>query len=206
MKRLLALTVVLGFAVAAPATAQTVSGQINLAGSVAAACSVVAGPPGFTSGAFASTYTFTPMTDGTGQLNAGTFGVATSASAGNPVNVSAQVSCNTGTPNVALAVEPMSQGDAGSAGSSVTGTIDFTGAAVITTTSGTVTFPPVGISTSTAAPGGTATAPKTALTAPLSTTANPNLVIYAYNFATRNGPVLEPGTYNGYVQVTVTPN
>jgi hypothetical protein len=195
-----AATAALGFA-AAPASAQ-VTGTLNLTGVVTGVCSVQAGPAGFTTGSFSSTYTFTPMTDGTGHLNAATFGVASGATAGNPVQVSAEVMCNTGAPKVALLVEPLSQGDVGSGASSVSGTIDFTGEADIVTGAGTTKIIK---STAGSTPGVGATVPAAAMPAALAIV-NPNVTLYAYTFATRNGPLLEPGTYNGEVQVTITPN
>jgi hypothetical protein len=202
-----AATAVLGLAAAAPASAQSVTGTLNLTGTVAGVCSITASNGTVTGPNFSKTVTFAngggSMVDVTGQLDASLFTNATSATGTNPVNVQAEVVCNVGTPNVTLTVTPLSMGTLGSA--PLSGVVDFTGAAVITTTGGSQTFPVGGLSSSTAAPTGQASTGQQALSSPLALT-NPNLVIYAYNFGTRGGPYLLPGTYNGQVQVTISPN
>lgn len=198
MKRLFALTAAaaLGLsAFAGSASAQAVTGSVNVTGSVTASCYVgsVGSPTGST---FSGTIPLGELDDTTtGELKSGLSGSTSGTPAG---SASFNVVCNGGNANVTLSATQLSTGS-GTAPTGYSRNINYSTdlvAALTPSGSKTLTYSTVGLPAATA----------DTLGGRLANTAN-DITVKVYNLAAENGAssILEAGSYSSTISVSITP-
>lgn len=187
MKKFAFLAIAASAAIASPATAQNVTGTINLTGKVDAKCSVTSSPAGST---FTDTVPFGELSQANGTLRSGLatdFGTR-----------SATVVCNTGTPTIS--VDSTALATTATAAAGYSNTINFNANVVVATT---------------AANSGPFQNDSTA--APLAATAigggslansSGNIQITTNNYRTTNltDILVASPTYTGSIKIVIAPN
>lgn len=181
--------------IAMPAAAQTVTGTVNITGSVAPKCQVIDGG-GAASGSFTSTVDLGELSQSNGLLR-------TSASLSSQFNAggtgSAQLTfrvvCTTAAPGVNVNADPIV--NAATAPAGYANRVDY---------QADVAFSLVGPASQSVSNDSTAAATAASLTNRLTGTGN-NVVITATNFRTPNATdVMVAGSYNGLITVTISPS
>lgn len=184
MKKLALIAMTAAAAIASPAMAQTVTGTINLTGTVSPKCFVVPG----SGSTFGETVNFGALDAADGTLRSGldtTFATR-----------SATVKCTSGNPTVAVTANPLATG--ASAPTGYANTINYTASVAVDAT---------GLNNGpfTDASGG-AGAAAAAVGSPLANTTG-NVRITTSGYATANATdLLVAGTYNGSIVVVISPN
>lgn len=194
MKKSLMIGAAVASALAVPAGAQTVTGTINITGTVASKCAVVGGGSATT---FTDNVNLGELAQANGTLEASGTLAARFLGAGGAAPAF-RVVCNSATPRVAVDATELTT--AGAVGAGYTNRIDYTAhVTVARAAGGTVTFD----NATTAG----ASAPTTVGGA-ISGAAGNNVTVTADNFVTTAGPtaLLVAGTYNGQIAVTITPS
>jgi hypothetical protein len=194
MKKFLMIGAACASVLAAPASAQSVAGQVNITGTVTARCAIVGG---------ASTTAFTDnvnlgelaKADGTLEATGTLASRFTGAGGGAPAF---RVVCNSANPKVAVDATELTTAGAASAG--YTNRIDYTAHVTVAKAAGA----PAVINNDTTA----IATPATALGGPISGAPGNNVTITADAFQTTAGAtaLLVAGTYNGQILVTITPS
>ncbi|MGN6357479.1 MAG: hypothetical protein ACTHLU_08375 [Novosphingobium sp.] len=173
-------------AIATPSMAQTVTGTINMTGTVAPKCTVSGQDPT----AFSDTVQFNELAATNGTLRSGLatdFGTR-----------SASVVCTTATPKITVWAKPLAA--TATAPSGYANSIDYTASVAVSTT-GANAGPFTDVST------GGATGPTTIGGGRLSNAANNiNITTANYNTNGNNTDILVADSYVGSVVVTITPN
>lgn len=189
--------------IAVPAAAQTVTGTVNVTGTVGNRCSVVL-PAGASSSTFSGTIALGTLDDADGTLRDNLIGSTTAAPA-DGLHVTTRVVCNTAAPVVTISATAMQV-----AGGTLTGatgysdTINYIAQVEVDKVGATSEFRRYNTATSAAPAGSTATG---ALTAPISPAAGDNVDVSVFALASEgaNTNVLAAGNYLGVVTVTVSP-
>ncbi|MBB3860355.1 hypothetical protein GGQ88_001621 [Novosphingobium hassiacum] len=198
MKKFLLLSAGVAIAAAAnPAAAQSVTGTVNVTGSVAGRCSVVA-PGGSAVQTFSGTIGLGQLDEDDGTLKSSLEGTTAGASGGTPVET--RVVCTSASVNIDVTAETLANGTRGTApASGYANEINYTAEMQVALASGSsdnkVTF-----DTATAA-----TATKTV--GRLAASGN-NVTVKAYGFATKGGAsgLLVAGDYTSTITVNVAPS
>jgi len=194
MKKFLMIGAAVASALAVPAGAQTVTGTINITGTVTSKCAIVGG---------GSTTTFTDnvnlgeLAQANGTLEAS--GTLASRFVGAGGSVPAfRVVCNSATPAVAVDATELTTGGAASTG--YTNRIDYVAHVAVARAAGGTTT--VNNATTGAATGATPVG------GAISGAAGNNVTVTADTFTTPGGAstLLVAGTYNGQIAVTITPS
>ena len=196
MKRRAALAVlgaVASATLAPPAMAQTVSGTVNVTGSVAAKCVVITGGSG---GTFSGSIPLGELAQADGTLST-TLSGSTNASPGGSTQF--RVNCNTAAPKVTLSSTRLSLTPSAAAPSGYTGDIDYTAAldaALSNSTTQTVSYV-----TAAALPAATVQSLSTSLA-----NSAGNLTVKAYALNTASGALLMAGNYQSTISITIEPS
>ncbi len=191
MKKLLLIALAGGtaMAIATPASAQNVTGTVDITGTVAPKCLVVPGA----GNTFGTTVALGELaaTDGTLATD-----LATRFSSVGGAGLSARVVCTTGAPTIAVDADPIASTTTADIGYS--NTIDFTANVAVTTTTGAPTF--------TNASSGAASA-ATPIGGRLANNGSDNITITASAFtAGASNPLLVAGSYAGKITVVIAPS
>lgn len=178
-------------AMAAPAAAQTVTGTINITGSVANKCTVLPGSDSTFGG-----------TVGLGELAQADGTMATDLAtrfnaAGNAAQLNFRVVCNTATPTVAVTATPLTT--AGTPPTGYSSRVDYAAhVAVSLTTGGPQTFSNDSRSGATSGP--------TATTSRIANNGGNNIAVTADTFGTPNATdLLTAGSYTGNISIVIAP-
>lgn len=187
---LFALTAVSALAIAAPASAQTVTGIVDITGTVAPKCLVV---PGAAS-TFGTTVALGELAAADGKLASD---LATRFSSIGGTGLSARVVCTSAAPTISVDADTITSTTTADTGYS--NVIDFTANVAVTTTAGAAG--PFSNDSSGAA--GTATA----IGGRLANNGSDNIVISASAFTAGAGnPLLVAGSYAGKITVLIAPS
>jgi hypothetical protein len=194
MKKILMIGAAVASALAVPAGAQTVTGTINITGTVTSKCAVVGG---------ASTTSFTDnvnlgelaQADGTLEAS-GTLALRFVGTGGTAPAF--RVVCNSATPQVAVDATELTT--AGTPGAGYTNRVDYIARVAVARAAG-------GTTTVSNATTGAATG-ATPVGGAISGAAGNNVTVTADTFTTPGGAtaLLVAGTYNGQIAVTITPS
>ncbi len=192
---LFALAAVSALAIAAPATAQNVTGTVDITGTVAAKCLVVPG-----AGSTFGTAVGTPVALGELAAADGTLAtdLATRFTTIGAGALSARVVCTSAAPTIAVDADPITSATT-TIETGYSHAIDFTANVAVTTTTGAAG--PFSNASS-----GTAGA-ATAIGGRLANNGNNNITISASNFTAGAGnPLLVAGSYAGKITVLIAPS
>jgi hypothetical protein len=189
--------------IATPAAAQTVTGTVNVTGSVANRCSVVL-PGGASSATFTGTIGLGALDDPDGTLR-DNLQASTTASPADGLHVLTRVVCNTAAPVVTISATAMQI-----AGGTLTGatgysdTVHYTAQVGVTDTASAVQFRRYNTLLAAAPAGSVATG---ALTLPISAAPGNNVDVSVFNMHSEGADtnILAAGSYLGVVTVTVSP-
>lgn len=190
MKKLIGLSVAASLmAIASPAMAQSVTGTVNITGTVAPKCLVV---PGANS-SFTTTVNLGELSQADGRL-AGDLETRFTQQGGAGLN--ARVVCTTAAPTISVDATPITSATTADAG--YANRIDFTANVAVTTTGGSASF-----SNSSAAPALGATA----IGGRLANNGGNNIFITASNFATPAATdlLVAATDYTGQIVVVIAP-
>ena len=183
-------------ALAGPAAAQSVTGTINITGSVGSKCTVIPSGGG-TSSTFGATVALGELAQADGSLKAsGTLAALFNAGGDGTSAMAFRVVCTSSAPTVAVDATQITTGAGDNATAGYANRIDYQANVGLTLVSGSQT-----VSNDSAS---AATDP-TSLTGRLAGTGN-NVVVTAQDFRTASGhDLLEAGSYTGQVVVTIAP-
>jgi hypothetical protein len=181
-------------ALAMPAGAQTVTGTINITGTVTSKCAVVGGASAST---FTDNVNLGELAKADGTLESSATLAARFLGAGG-ATPAFRVVCNSATP--AVAVDATELTTAGAASTGYTNRIDYTAHVAVNRAAGgvaTINNDTTAIPTAATPVGGA-----------ISGAAGNNVTVTADNFVTTAGAtaLLVAGTYNGLISVTITPS
>ena len=195
MKKYLMIGAAIVSATTVPATAQTVTGTINITGTVTSKCAVVGGA---SSSTFTDNVNLGELAKPDGTLEASGTLAARFVSTNGGATPAFRVVCNSATP--AVAVDATELTTTGSVGGGYTNRIDYVAHVAVARASG-------GTTTVDNATTGAATA-ATPVGSAISGAAGNNVTVTADNFTTPGGAttLLVAGTYNGLIAVTITPS
>jgi hypothetical protein len=191
-KTILIGAALLGLAVAPAVMAQTVTGTVNVTGSVAAKCVVITG------GAGASFSGSIPLGElaGTDGTLASTLSGSTNASPAGSTQF--RVNCNSVAPKVTISSTRLALTPTATAPTGYTGVIDYTAALDAALSSGSTQT--VSYATAAALPAATVQS----LSSSLANAAN-NLTVKAYALNTGAGALLMAGNYASVISITIEP-
>jgi hypothetical protein len=187
--------------IAMPAAAQTVTGTVNVTGSVANKCSVVQ-PGGASSATFSGTIALGALDDPDGTLRDNLIASTTAAPA-DGLHVTTRVVCNTSAPVVTISATAMQiSGGTLDGTTGYSDTINYTAQVEVDEVGATSEFRRVNTLSGPVAPGATG-----ALAASISPSAADNVDVSVYALASEgaNTNVLAAGSYLGVVTVTISP-
>jgi len=189
MKKLayLSLAAASAIALASPAAAQTVTGTVDITGTVAAKCLVVPA----NSSTFAASVNLLELAKADGTLEDSA--VLESRFTAATGSLSAKVICTSATPTVAVTASPLL--NVATADPGYTNRIDYTANIDVVTVSGSVDVDDLSSNPA---------ATSTTLSARLANSPD-NVTVDASAFTATSGALLVAGTYNGQIVVTVTP-
>lgn len=191
-KTILIGAALLGLAVAPAVMAQTVTGTVNVTGSVAAKCVVITGGAG---GSFSGSIPLGELAGTDGTLSSTLSGSTNAAPAG---STQFRVNCNSVAPKVTISSTRLALTPSASAPTGYTGVIDYTAALDASLSSGSTQT--VAYVTAAALPAATVQA----LSSSLANTAN-NLTVKAYALNTGAGDLLMAGNYASVISITIEP-
>lgn len=192
-KILIGAAALLGLAIAPAAMAQTVTGTVNVTGSVAAKCVVITGGSG---GTFSGSIPLGELAQADGTLST-TLSGSTNASPGGSTQF--RVNCNSAAPKVTLSSTRLALTPSASAPTGYTGVIDYTAAldaALANSTTQTVSYV-----TAAALPAATVQNLSTSLA-----NSAGNLTVKAYALNTASGALLMAGNYASTISITIEPS
>lgn len=199
MKKLLLLSAGVAIAAASsPAAAQSVAGTVNVTGSVAGRCSVVAAG-GSAVQSFSGTIGLGSLDDDDGTLKTTLEGTSSAASGGTPVET--RVVCTAASVDIDVTADTLANGTRGTApATGYANEINYTAEMEVSLASGTTDS--VSFDT-----GSVANASAVKTVGRLSATGN-NVVVRAYGFATKGGAsgLLVAGDYTSTITVNVAPS
>ncbi len=186
---LMALGATSMIAMAAPAAAQTVTGTVNITGSVAGKCLVVPG----NGSTFGTTVALGELAGADGKLRPN---IATDFNAA--AGLTARVVCTTAAPTISVDADPITAATA-TGGGGYDNSIDFTASVAVTTTAG-----PAGPFTNDSA---NAAGTDTAIGGRLANNGSDNIAISGSNFRTNtvNDLLAADPTYTGKITVVIKP-
>jgi hypothetical protein len=182
----------LGLAVAPAALAQTVTGTVNVTGSVAARCVVIAGGSG---SSFSGSIPLGELAGTDGTLSS-TLAGSTNASPGGSTQF--RVNCNSAAPKVTLSSTRLALSPTVTAPTGYANVIDYTAALDANLANGSTQT--VSYVTAAALPAATVQS----LSDSLANSAN-NLTVKAYALNTASGALLMAGNYASVISITIEP-
>lgn len=189
-RTILAGTALAALMIAPAAMAQTVSGTVNVTGSVATKCVVISGGSG---GSFSGSIPLGELAGADGTLSAGLAGSVAATPAG---STQFRVNCNSAAPKVTLSATRLS--NAASAVAGYTSDIDYTAGLDVALAVG----GPQAVSYVTAAALPAAT--NATLTSSIANAPN-NLTVKVYALNTAASALLTAGNYASVISVTISP-
>jgi hypothetical protein len=182
----------LGLAVAPAVMAQTVTGTVNVTGSVAAKCVVITGGSG---SSFSGSIPLGELAGTDGTLATTLSGSTNASPAG---STQFRVNCNSAAPKVTISSTRLSLTPSVAAPAGYTGVIDYTAALDAALSSGSTET--VAYVTAAALPAATVQS----LSASLANSPN-NLTVKAYGLNTGAGDLLMAGNYASVISITIEP-
>ncbi|CAN7472137.1 hypothetical protein [Caulobacter sp. LjRoot300] len=191
-KSILIGAALLGLAAAPAAMAQTVTGTVNVTGSVAARCVVITGGSG---GSFSGSIPLGELAGTDGTLST-TLAGSTNAAPGGSTQF--RVNCNSAAPKVTLSSTRLALSPTATAPTGYANVIDYTAALDASLASGSTQT--VSYVTAAALPAATVQA----LSDSLANAAN-NLTVKAYALNTASGALLMAGNYSSVISITIEP-
>jgi hypothetical protein len=191
-KTILIGAALLGLATTSAAMAQTVTGTVNVTGSVAAKCVVITGGSG---GSFSGSIPLGELAGTDGTLSS-TLAGSTNASPGGSTQF--RVNCNSAAPKVTLSSTRLALTPTATAPTGYANVIDYTAALDASLASGSTQT--VSYVTAAALPAATVQS----LSSSLANTAN-NLTVKAYALNTASGALLMAGNYSSVISITIEP-
>jgi len=184
---------------AAPASAQTVTGTVNVTGTVAGRCSVVA-PGGATEvQTFAGAIDLQRLDAADGTLRS-TLAASTTGSPADSLSVATRVMCNTANPTIGVIATALNTGGTTAAGAGYSNDINYTAQVKVNTASGTTKT----VTYSTLVGGAAATAQ---VGERIAGGAANNVAVSVFGLSAKGGAasLLAEGKYTSVVTVTINP-
>ena len=198
MKKIAFAVLMTASAIAAtPAAAQQVTGTVNVTGTVAGRCSVIDSSQEKTS--FSGTIDLGRLDAADGTLR----GELTSATSANPADakkVTARVVCTSSNPTIGVSATKLAIAGAGDAGTGYANSIDYVAALRVKTASATNPLAEVKFDTQNNSAAVTAQ-----LGARIAGGTADNVEVNVSNLRTAAGSVLNQGTYNSVISLSITP-
>jgi len=191
-KTILIGAALLGLAAAPAALAQTVTGTVNVTGSVAARCVVITGGSG---SSFSGSIPLGELAGTDGALSS-TLAGSTNASPGGSTQF--RVNCNSAAPKVTLSSTRLALAPTATAPAGYANVIDYTAALDAALANGSTQT--VSYVTAAALPAATVQS----LSDSLANSAN-NLTVKAYALNTASGALLMAGNYSSVISITIEP-